>query len=416
MRSLLPGALLAAQPIGLIPIEIYWHIFEHLSREWEDWAIVTQVCRYWRNAALDHSVLWENVSLPLGDLFFLVAERKQPRPRHLSVSVDISEVSWSLRRGTTRLLGDLHLPIRTFDVVATSDTFWQAWHAFDRIALDHLRVELRPKSDGVWECSGGYLGPTPRIKKLCITHCPLAWHFLNGASGLRELTLDEPTTRSRPPPPTISHIILVLEKQKTISRLVVNCTLDFVHDAVVHQVYAPWLEELVMLQDISDCHRFLQYIRLSHTATVDLSGATHMTVTNEVGRQEIAGYYSDIARKLGGQVHTCPIWSIEVKQEDHAIHVRACIRVRPNDSVSRCRIHFSVPVTATSATLTRACLDGIWDGLHLQNVSRVVISGRRISAEYTGGYDQLLNPLPKTMINTYTTDTPNHYMSVFTTR
>lgn len=266
------------EPIGIIPIEIFWQIFMHLASEWNDWAIVTQVCRYWRQAALAFPTLWTRISLPCNGAFFLLA-CTVPESRRLRVSVDLSESHWSDNQGFTRFQ-PLYSRIWAFDVVATTEShlsFWRHWKSA-RIPLEYLHMKIFYKQTGNvdWILGLNHRAPST-LQTLRISHCMVAWRMIGEICGLTELILEQPHKKPIGLPCLFEITCALRMHEKTLSRVVLdNCAPEFASDGPRESPDKAPLElrELVLSGDLRTCTLFLQSIRLSPATTVDLSRAT----------------------------------------------------------------------------------------------------------------------------------------------
>ena len=84
----------AVSPANRLPPEVFSHIFSYVSasdtvssasgflvpRPFRDWAAVTHVCRYWREAAVASSNLWSNINTPRPELMELFLSRSGAHP------------------------------------------------------------------------------------------------------------------------------------------------------------------------------------------------------------------------------------------------------------------------------------------------------------------------------------------------
>lgn len=163
------------EPIGIIPVEIFGQIFMRLAFEWNDWDIVTQVCRYWRQAALAFPTLWTRITLPCSGVFFLLAFTV-PESRRLRVSMDLSESRWRYNQGFTRFQ-PLYSLIRDFDLVATPEShlsFWRHWKSAG-IPLEYLHMKIFSQKTGNvgWIFGLDHRAPST-LQTLRISHCMVA--------------------------------------------------------------------------------------------------------------------------------------------------------------------------------------------------------------------------------------------------
>ena len=200
----------ALSPACRLPQELLGKIFIHYARDYHNysdpdsqtqnvptWVNVSYVCRYWRDAALDFSTLWTyHFVVSLRWTEELLARSKQaPLQIRITHNSSKSESWWS---SLIEKLMNRADHIQEFRLDFPEDCDHQILSQLSARAprLQNLRISANSYSEFSEKPSVLFLGDTPALRTLHVSHCPFLWSSLKSTS-LTSLTLYNVTDQSK---------------------------------------------------------------------------------------------------------------------------------------------------------------------------------------------------------------------------
>ncbi|EPQ57323.1 hypothetical protein GLOTRDRAFT_137673 [Gloeophyllum trabeum ATCC 11539] len=219
-------------PVSKLPPEVLAHIFSICSilepfviqppygTPLHSWFKVTQVCKHWREVALNCAPLWHRIEFSAPKWTVEMLRRSKNAP--IVVRADLTYRTPNFVNTVQQALGEVHR-IKELDLIAPSQMLSRLAGSLSRPApaLESLRLSSQRLSaymDTIYHVPDTlFQGRAPRLRRLELVNCEIAWTsgFL---ANLTHLHIDKATTYD-PGRPTMTQFLNVLRNTPALQSL-----------------------------------------------------------------------------------------------------------------------------------------------------------------------------------------------------